>query len=171
MARNVVGIGEIAMTYDPEDTIEMIGLGSCAGIFIVAPGRFAVAAHSLLATPRGGDGGASPGKYVATAVPYLLDRLAEAGIAKTQCRVWVVGGAQMFSFAGSSDSAAIGSRNTELAADLLRRNGMRADCTYVGGTRARNAVLRVATGSLEATGDSTRALYSGASVADRIQYH
>ena len=36
MARFVVGIGQTAVATDPGDTIEMIGLGSCAGIFVIA---------------------------------------------------------------------------------------------------------------------------------------
>ena len=69
MARFVVGIGQTAVAEDPGDTIEMIGLGSCAGIFVVAPGKVAVAAHSLLAQPRNGEVIKQPGKYVQTAVP------------------------------------------------------------------------------------------------------
>lgn len=154
MARMVVGIGETAVAEDSSDTIEMIGLGSCAGIFIALPGKFAVAAHSLLATPRQGDTSSPPGKYVETAVPYLLEQLAKAGISKARCKAWVVGGAQMFSFSGASDSAAIGSRNTDLAVELLRSNGFSPHSGYVGGTKARSAVLNVGSGDFEATGDA-----------------
>jgi chemotaxis protein CheD len=149
----VVGIGETVVAEDPGDTIEMIGLGSCAGIFIVLPGKFAVAAHSLLATPRQNDSSSTPGKYVETAVPFLLEKLTKAGIAKARCKVWVVGGAQMFNFGGASESAAIGSKNTELAVELLRKNGFSPDSRFVGGAKARSAKLSVGTGAFEATGD------------------
>jgi chemotaxis protein CheD len=142
MARYVVSIGQTAVATDPGDVIEMIGLGSCAGIFIALPGKIAVAAHSLLAQPRDGEMPDQPGKYVETAVPFLLDQLARAGVAKARCQAWVVGGAQMFTFGGNSDSAAIGERNTDLAIELLRKHGFRPDASYVGGTSARRALLR-----------------------------
>jgi chemotaxis protein CheD len=142
MARYVVSIGQTAVATDPGDVIEMIGLGSCAGIFIAMPGKFAVAAHSLLAQPRAGEVPDQPGKYVETAVPFLLDKLAKAGIAKIRCKAWVVGGAQMFTFGGNSESAGIGERNTDLAIQLLRKHGFRPDASCVGGTSARRASLR-----------------------------
>ena len=152
MARFVVGIGQTAVATDPGDTIEMIGLGSCAGIFVIAPGKIAVAAHSLLAEPREGEVAKEPGKYVETAVPFLMDELAKAGVAKGRCKAWVVGGAQMFTFGGNSDSAGIGERNTELAASLLRKHGIRADTSYIGGTSARRASLQFDSGEFAASG-------------------
>jgi chemotaxis protein CheD len=146
MARFVVSIGQTAVATDPGDVIDMIGLGSCAGIFISAPGRIALAAHSLLATPRKSDVTDQPGKYVETAVPFLLDQLSRAGIPRVLCKAWVVGGAQMFTFGSSSDAAAIGQRNTDLAAALLRKHGFRPNTSYVGGTSARRACLQFDTG-------------------------
>jgi chemotaxis protein CheD len=148
MARFVVGIGQTAVARDPADTIEMIGLGSCAGIFVVMPGVIAVAAHSLLAQPREGEDPTEPGKYVETAVPFVVDEITKAGIAKARCRSWVVGGAQMFTFGGNSDSAGIGDRNTELATELLRKAGFRPDTSFVGGTSARRAALSLESGEL-----------------------
>ncbi len=54
MARFVVGIGQTAVAEDPGDVIEMIWLGSRAGIYVIVPGKIAVAAHSLRAHPRNG---------------------------------------------------------------------------------------------------------------------
>jgi chemotaxis protein CheD len=151
MARFVVSIGQTAVATASDDVIEMIGLGSCAGIFISAPGAIAVAAHSLLARPRNGDASDQPGKYVETAVPHLVEQLAKAGVPKARCKAWVVGGAQMFTFAGNSESAAIGQRNTDLAAELLRKHGFRPDTSFVGGTNARRASLQFDTGEFVAS--------------------
>ncbi len=151
MARFVVGIGQTAVAEDPGDTIEMIGLGSCAGIFVVAPGKVAVAAHSLLAQPRNGEVIKQPGKYVQTAVPFLAEQISKLGIAKSRCRVWVVGGAQMFTFGADSESAGIGERNTDLAAKLLREHGFRPDTSFVGGTNARRASLDLESGDFVAS--------------------
>lgn len=151
MARKSVGIGQVVVTTDPEDILEMIGLGSCAGIFISLPGRIAAAAHSLLAVTPEGERSSSPGKYVDTAVPYLVKKLADAGVPKGRCRVWVVGGAQIFSFGNQSASATIGSRNTDLAVQLLRNSGFRPDSSLVGGSQARRASLLVGTGEFESS--------------------
>lgn len=150
MARYVVSIGQTAVATNPGDIIEMIGLGSCAGIFISVPGKIAVAAHSLLAQPRNGEAPESPGKYVETAIPFLLAELAKAGVPKMRCKAWVVGGAQMFTFGGNSDSAAIGERNTDLAVALLRKHGFTPDASHVGGNSARRASLVFETGEFSA---------------------
>jgi len=147
MTRFVVSIGQTAVATDPGDVIDMIGLGSCAGIFISAPGKIALAAHSLLATRTKSEVTDQPGKYVETAIPFLLDQLSRAGIPKGLCKVWVVGGATMFAFGSNSDSAAIGQRNTDLAASLLRKHGFRPNTSYIGGTSARRACLQFDTGN------------------------
>lgn len=152
MARFIVGIGQTAVVTDPNDTIEMIGLGSCAGIFISVPGKVALAAHSLLALPRAGEKASEPGKYVETAVPYLVEQLSLVGVAKGRCRTWVVGGAQMFTFGSDSESAGIGTRNTDLAVTLLREHGFRPDVSHTGGTSARRASLEVNNGNFTASG-------------------
>lgn len=146
MARKTVGIGQIVITTDPEDIVEMIGLGSCAGVFISLPGRITAAAHSLLAVTPKGERSSSPGKYVDGAVPYLIEQLAGIGVPRSRFRVWVVGGAQIFQFGPQSASASIGTRNTDLAAQLLRESGFRPNSTFVGGTAARRASLIVGTG-------------------------
>jgi chemotaxis receptor (MCP) glutamine deamidase CheD len=151
MARLVVGIGQTVATTDPGDIVEMIGLGSCAGIFIAVPGRIALAAHCLLSVPPDTDRGSPPGKYVATAIPHLLERVARSGIPKSRFESWVVGGGQIFSFGGQSDSASIGARNTDLAVDLLRRGGLRPDQRHVGGTKARRATLQVGNGTFDSS--------------------
>lgn len=151
MARFVVGIGQTAVATAPGDLIEMIGLGSCAGIFVTVPGKIAVAAHALLATPREGETGFPPGKYVETAVPFVVEEITKAGIAKSRCKAWVVGGAQMFSFGSSSDSAGIGTRNTDLAVKMLRSAGFRPDSHFTGGTSARRAALPFDSGDLESS--------------------
>ena len=152
MARFVVGIGQIAVATDPGDTIEMIGLGSCVGIFVAIPGKIALAAHSLLATPRAGEAAPDPGKYVETAVPHLIEQLAASGVARSRCRAWVVGGAQMFMFGANSDAAGIGTRNTDLAVTLLEKHGFQPDTTYVGGTSARRVSLEFDSGKFVASG-------------------
>lgn len=152
MARFVVGIGQTAVARSSGDTIEMIGLGSCAGIFVSLPGKIAVAAHSLLAHPRSKGTAEEPGKYVETAVPFLVSELSKLGVAKARCKVWVVGGAEMFTFGGKSDSAGIGERNTDLACKLLRTHGFRPDMSHVGGTSARRASLQFDSGEFVATG-------------------
>ena len=154
MARFVVGIGQTAVATEPGDTIEMIGLGSCAGIFVAVPGQIALAAHALLAQPRNGEAPTTPGKYVETAVPFLVDELTAAGMPPALCRAWVVGGAQMFTFGGSSESASIGEKNTDLAIRLLRKHGFEPDASFVGGSSARRAALHFDTGEFVASGPS-----------------
>lgn len=151
MARFVVGIGQTVLAENPGDTIEMIGLGSCAGIFIALPGKIAVAAHSLLAVSMENDSGSPPGKYVETAIPHLIETLAGIAVAKRRYQAWVVGGAQIFTFGGQSESASIGTRNTDLAVELLRKAGFQPDSSFIGGTHARRASLDLSTGAFDSS--------------------
>ena len=148
MARFLVGIGQTAVATHRDDVIEMVGLGSWVGIFIAAAGQIAVASHSLLVVPRNGEGTVEPGKYVETAVPFLLDTLEAAGVAGLRKQAWVVGGADMFHFDDRRDRSGLGERNTARAIGLLREHRIWPDTSYVGGTSARRVSLSLSSGEL-----------------------
>lgn len=147
MTNHHVSIGEVVATTDPSDQIRMIGLGSCAGVFLVVPGRFAAAAHVLLPTKPPADE-ARPGKYADTAIPYLVKLLDRAGHDRTDARTTVVGGAQVFQFSGSRPEFEVGSRNTAEVIEQLNKLGIKIDYSDVGGNKARSPTVSVATGEI-----------------------
>lgn len=147
MTNHHVSIGEVVATADPSDQIRMIGLGSCAGVFLVVPGRFAVAAHVLLPTKPPTDA-APPGKYADTAIPYLIGLLERAGHDRSDALTTVVGGAQVFQFSGSRPEFEVGSRNTAEVVEQLSKFGIKPDHTDIGGSKARSLTISVATGEM-----------------------
>ncbi|HDH02641.1 MAG TPA: hypothetical protein ENH15_00160 [Actinobacteria bacterium] len=144
-----VGIGQIVSTEDEDAIIEMVGLGSCAGIFICAPKKFAVAAHCLLAEPAKGAAAASAGRFVETAVPALLDLIRGQGLSIWVTKAYVVGGANVFSFGSENPTLDIGAKNVDTALDLLSAAGLIPSSTQTGGNIPRTAKLSVETGQIE----------------------
>lgn len=142
-----VGIGEVVITTDPEETVAMIGLGSCVGIFLTVPGRVVAAAHVLLPSSNGAP--AVPGKFADTAVPELQRLLHEEGIPARRARAVLVGGGQVLSFGGNRPELDIGRRNAEAVRDALREAGIPVATDETGGTTARSARVTVASGALE----------------------
>jgi chemotaxis protein CheD len=145
-----VGIGQVAESTAPDDIIEMLGLGSCVGIYFYVPGEWAAAAHALLAAsdPRKSE---QPGKYVDTAVAELLRRATKAGYTKSRLRVAIAGGAQIFTFGDRRPELDVGTRNIEAAHRELASAGLRIEAEDTGGNSPRRASLVVGEGQLEVT--------------------
>ncbi|MCL6593922.1 MAG: chemotaxis protein CheD, partial [Alicyclobacillus sp.] len=84
------------------------GLGSCVGVVIFDTwARIAGLAHVMLpASP--GPGSGSPAKYAATAVPWLVRQICQAGGSSDRLKAKLAGGAQMFASTGMSDFMRVG---------------------------------------------------------------
>ena len=131
-----VGIGEVVVTHDPDEVVQMVGLGSCIGVYVVVPGKALAAAHVLLPS-SGGQTAPQPGKFADTAVPELARRLGELGYAKTRASVTLVGGGQVLSLGSTRPEFDIGRRNADAVRDALQSQGLRVIKDETGGTKAR----------------------------------
>lgn len=142
-----VGIGQVVESDDLEDTVQMLGLGSCIGIFMSVPGKYVVAAHALLdhRHPKRDD---MPGKFVDTAVPHLLTLAEKAGYASYKLKVSVAGGAQIFAFAGGRPELEIGARNIEAIEEVLAATRLKVVLNDTGGKSPRRAAMKVSEGLL-----------------------
>jgi chemotaxis protein CheD len=138
-----VGIGEIVISTDPAETLQMIGLGSCVGVFLTVPGKAVAAAHVLLPSSEGASPG-PPGKFADTAIPELVRLLGEAGLSKDRATATLVGGGQVLSFGSNRPEFDIGRRNSEAVRAALQKAGIRVAIDETGGTKARSARMRVA---------------------------
>jgi chemotaxis protein CheD len=144
-----VGIGEIVFSTDPGETVQMIGLGSCVGVFLTVPGKVVAAAHVLLPSSDGASSG-PPGKFADTAIPELARLLSEAGISKARTSATLVGGGQVLSFGSNRPEFDIGRRNAEAVKAALSKAGIRIAVDETGGTKARSARVTVAQGAIAA---------------------
>lgn len=144
-----VGIGDIVLCTDPAGSVQMIGLGSCVGVFLVVPGTAVAAAHVLLPA-SGGTIGARPGKFADTAVPELVRLLAQAGFARSRMKATLVGGAQILSFGSNQPEFDIGRRNVAAVRAALERARIGITVDETGGTSARSVRISVARGAIAA---------------------
>ena len=149
MTTHHVGIGQTVTSTTPGDRVDMLGLGSCVGIFLTAP-NFVAAAHCLLDKSNGRSAEA-PGKFVDTAVPHLLALAKRAGFAPSALTASIAGGAQIFAFSGGRPELEIGARNIETATSMLRQHGLRIVTNDTGGPTPRRATIAVGEGQLKVT--------------------
>jgi chemotaxis protein CheD len=141
-AEVMVRMGELAVSRTPGDVLVSIGLGSCIGLCLIDRRRRAVGlAHIML--PSGGPG-EMPGKFAPSAVPALVDELAELGAARSSLEAVLVGGAQMFSFgnagAGRLD---VGARNNHATREALDAARIPVIADATGGSTGRTVRLHV----------------------------
>lgn len=131
-----VGIGEIVVTDDPEEVVQMVGLGSCIGVFVKVPGKAVIAAHVLLPNSAG-QTPPQPGKFADTAVPELANRLRALGFSKVRASVTLVGGGQVLSLGSTRPEFDIGRRNADAVRQALKTEGFRVATDQTGGNKAR----------------------------------
>lgn len=105
---NIAGGGAVLKTT---------GLGSCVGVTLYDPFlKWAGMAHIMLPDSEiAKEGQLNIAKYADTAIPELVRRLRVKGADVKRLVAKMAGGAQMFAFAGGSDTMRIGPRNVESA--------------------------------------------------------
>jgi chemotaxis protein CheD len=142
----VVGVGELAVAEHPQVLVTQ-ALGSCVGLTLWDPIRRAGGmAHIML--PTMGDT-ASEGlryRFAASAVPALVDMLADAGSPKRRLVAKLAGGAAMFG--ADTGTASIGARNVAQTRLELTDLGIPLRAEDTGGSHARTIELHLDTGIL-----------------------
>lgn len=142
-----VGLGEIAVSKDPNDVLVAYGLGSCVGIGMYDPvSKVAGLLHAVLPAANGGD--IQPGKYVNTGVPSLLDALKAAGANLNRLQVRMAGGANMLNNGTFKNSLDIGERNVAAARTTLSAQRLPIRSQEVGGNIGRTVRLYVTDGRM-----------------------
>src|SRR5690606_7019880 len=130
-----LGLGEYVVGHQAEGTWVIYGLGSCIGLILSDHvGRNAAMAHIVLPQSPGSGEVSQPGKYVDTAVPFLLDELRKLGSDVRNVRAQMVGGAKMLQLKKMGD---IGSRNIESIRQVLAEHRIPIIAERLGGTSGR----------------------------------
>ena len=142
----VVTVGDLQLAEHPEVLLTR-ALGSCVGLTMWDPAtRIAGLAHIMLPEAGGPRTKSSPSRFASSAVPLMVERLAERGCPRRRLHVKLAGGAAMFK-AGSGIER-IGARNTAEVKAQLQRLGMTLESEDTGGMHARTIELRLDTGVL-----------------------
>jgi chemotaxis protein CheD len=142
-----IGLGEQAISRNPEDVLVAYGLGSCVGVVMTDPScRVSGLLHAVL--PRPADGmvhrEASSSKYVEGGIEGLIAAMVKEGANKHRLVVRIVGGANMLTTSGLTRSFDIGTRNIEAAQTTLSRLKMTIIAAEVGGHTGRTVRVYVA---------------------------
>ena len=142
-----IGLGEQAISRNPEDVLVAYGLGSCVGVVMTDPGsRISGLLHAVLPRPADGlaNGGTTSSKYVEGGIEGLITAMVKEGASKNRLIVRIVGGANMLMSSGLTRSFDIGTRNIEAAQSTLDRLKMPITVAEVGGHIGRTVRVYVA---------------------------
>lgn len=148
--RQVIGIGELAVSSRCGQTIATHAVGSCIAVCVFDPvAGVAGMLHFLLPesaiNPERAQG--HPAVFADTGIPLLFQTAYDHGLVKQRAIVKLVGGAEMPQ--NPSGWFNTGRRNLLAARCLLWRNGVFVTAEDVGGTDARTVHMSVADGRLQ----------------------
>lgn len=143
-----VGIGELAVSNNPEDHIKTFGLGSCVAIVVLDPKARAVGLiHIALPDSSINLDKAKklPGYFADTAIPHLLDKMSKLGCHPKGkgMAIKLIGGAQVMD---PNNRFNIGKRNILTIKKILWSLQLAVSAEEVGGNVSRTVDLNVKTG-------------------------
>ncbi len=153
----VVGVGDMAVSNNPDLTLVTYSLGSCLGIVIFDPvARVGGLLHVMLpdSTIDTAKAEARPGMFVDTGVPALFRAAYQLRADKRRVRIYVIGGAQIMDNSGFFN---IGKRNCEALDALLAQHQLAVTAKEIGGLQNRTVFFRLNTGqvTLKMSGQQT----------------
>jgi chemotaxis protein CheD len=145
-----LGLGELAITRDPQDVLVAYGLGSCLGIAMYDPlARVGGMVHAVLPVYMSGNGNSStPGKFVDTGIAALIDGMVKSGANQRRLIVWMAGGASMLLSPSITKNFDIGNRNINIALKQFSALGIRLSGQEVGGNSGRTVRLYISEGRM-----------------------
>jgi len=142
-----VGLGQIAVSKDPEDILAALGLGSCIGLTMFDPvAKVAGMVHVMLPESEIAQRPGPEGKYADTAVPALIAQIRRLGGEPARLVCKMAGGAQMFGNGSGGGMLNIGSRNAIAVRAALQIAGLRLKSAQTGGNFGRTLEMRVGSG-------------------------
>ncbi|NMC54051.1 MAG: chemotaxis protein CheD [Chloroflexi bacterium] len=145
-----VGLGEIAISRNPDEVLVAYGLGSCLGIGVYDPvARVAGLLHAVLPeSPNGSSVNGSAAKYVNTGIAELMKSLEAAGGSPARAKIRVIGGANMLLSSSLSKTFDIGTRNIEASRKTFEKMKLKVSAEEVGGHTGRTVRLFVHNGRM-----------------------
>lgn len=146
--KSIVGVSDLHVSDDAEDTIITYALGSCLGIAMFDPvAGVGGLLHVMLPLSKADPEKAKlkPAMYVDTGLAQLLGVCYDMGARKSDIIISVAGGASM-KRKESDDYFKIGKRNFTTLRKLLWKNGFMIEKQDVGGNNSRTMALRLSDG-------------------------
>lgn len=145
-----VGMSQFKVATRP-DKIETQALGSCVGIvlFDQSSGIGGIA-HAMLPDVNDAKEASrgSPGKFVNSAIPALLEEMIKKGANRALIKAKIAGGANMFPDISRGSNPHVGMRNVEAAKAMLKELKIPLVADETGGVYGRTIILDTITGLL-----------------------
>ena len=148
--KHVVGVADMKISMNKEDSLTTYALGSCLGITVYDPvALIGGMVHVMLplSTLAPDKAGMNPCMFVDTGVPRLFLDCYKAGAHKERLIVKAAGGACVRGDE-EDDFFQIGKRNFVMLKKLLWKNNVLLKAFDVGGTQARTLSLDIGTGEV-----------------------
>lgn len=147
----VVGLGQLYVRKSPV-VLVCLGIGSCIALSAYDPkSKIGGMAHIVLPEGKGRADHDSP-KYADSAVPRLMDEMAQQGANMSRLLIRMAGGAKMAGAGGLGAVFKIGESNIEATRLALANSGIKkVDGTDVGGSHGRTVRLWLESGRLAIT--------------------
>ncbi len=149
MATIYVGVGEYAVSNNPEDVVKTLALGSCVGIIMLAPGaRIVGLLHVALPDSSINKKRVQerPGMFADTGIPLLLKEMRNKGYdGKSTLIIKLAGGAAIMD---PNNTFNIGKRNILATKKVLWQYKLGARSEHIGDTISRTVSIDVNTGKV-----------------------
>jgi chemotaxis protein CheD len=139
--RIVIGVGDLAVSNNPEVILSTYALGSCVGVVAYDPMvKVGGILHLMLpeASLSPEKAARQPAMFADTGIAHFFRQLAGFKAIPGRMNFFVAGGACVLS---GTDNFKIGERNARATFDLLARNGCRNAIKDVGGFHNRTVHL------------------------------
>ncbi len=141
-----VGMADYKVGRSPSSLISY-GLGSCIGIALYdSVTKIGGLAHIMLPDSTQARSAENPAKFADSAIPLVLEEMIKLGAVRSRITAKIAGGAQMFTFANTTDIMRVGERNAEAVRVLLKKVDIRILSEDTGGNYGRTVELRLETG-------------------------
>jgi len=143
-----VGMADFKAARHPA-VLTTLGLGSCVGVAIYdSRSKIVGLAHIMLPSSSIASGNINRAKFADTAIVDLYEEMLSLGADGRNLVAKLAGGAQMFTFAGSSETMKIGLRNYEASRAVLSGLNIPIISEDVGGNYGRTIELSSEDGRL-----------------------
>ncbi|HYK09998.1 MAG TPA: chemotaxis protein CheD [Gemmatimonadales bacterium] len=145
----MVTVADWSADQGPADLVTL-GLGSCVAIMLYDKDtKVGAMAHVLLPSRSLARDATNPAKFPETAVPLLVQRMAQLGADPRRIVAKLAGGASMFAALMTPGTIQMGERNIVASRSALREAAIPITAEGVGGAQGRSVRFHLADGSVE----------------------
>ena len=146
--RQIVGVADMKVSNNPQESIITYSLGSCIGLVVYDPAvKVGGILHYMLpeSSIDKAKAAARPYMFADSGIPRLFKTAYTLGAAKQRMKVYVAGGAEILDQAGFFN---IGKRNYLALKKMFFKNNVMINKQDIGGNTNRTVRLEIGTGDI-----------------------